>query len=200
MDAQIKTIKTWLGAGSINIFGLPFAGKDTQGRKLADLLGGQLLGGGEILRNSVIPERAKLALNAGELIPTADFIEIVLPFLSQSEFTSKPLILSSVGRWHGEEAGVLEATAESDHPIKAVIFLNASEETIYKRHSLSQKSGGRGARTDDGQLATRLEEFKSKTMPVLDFYRAQGLLLEIDANRPPEKITADILARLVTLI
>ena len=38
MEAKIAKIKTWLGTGSINIFGLPMSGKDTQGIKLAEAL------------------------------------------------------------------------------------------------------------------------------------------------------------------
>lgn len=94
-------LKAWLGSGSINIFGRPFAGKDTQGKKLAALFDATLLGGGDILRGSTMPERIKALMRTGELIPTDDYISIVLPYLSQPALAGKPLILSSVGRWHG---------------------------------------------------------------------------------------------------
>ena len=50
MDDRIKTIKDWLGTGSINIFGLPMSGKDTQGIKLAEALGAKFLSSGMIIR------------------------------------------------------------------------------------------------------------------------------------------------------
>ena len=50
MDDKIETIKAWLGTGSINIFGLPMSGKDTQGIKLAETLGAKFLSSGMIIR------------------------------------------------------------------------------------------------------------------------------------------------------
>ena len=50
MDDKLNTIKSWLGTGSINIFGLPMSGKDTHGLKLAELLGAKLLSSGMIIR------------------------------------------------------------------------------------------------------------------------------------------------------
>ncbi|MCA9334478.1 hypothetical protein KC963_05500, partial [Candidatus Saccharibacteria bacterium] len=98
---EVEVIRKWLGTGSINIFGMPFAGKDTQGKILSDMLDCPLLGGGDILRNSVIPDHVRAAQKKGLLIPTEDYINIVLPYLGQEAFRGKPLVLSSVGRWHG---------------------------------------------------------------------------------------------------
>jgi cytidylate kinase len=50
MEQKIEIIKNWLGTGSINVFGLPFSGKDTVGIRLAELLGAKFLSSGLILR------------------------------------------------------------------------------------------------------------------------------------------------------
>ena len=50
MEERIDTIKKWLGYGSINIFGLPMSGKDTQGVKLAETLNAKFLSSGMIIR------------------------------------------------------------------------------------------------------------------------------------------------------
>ena len=115
----LSTIKAWLGTGSINIFGLPFAGKDTHGAILSQLFDAPLLGGGDILRNSVIPPELKKGLDAGILFPTEEYLRIVTPYLSKPEFQSRPLILSSVGRWIGEEQGVIQRRTQRrrDKPI-----------------------------------------------------------------------------------
>lgn len=200
MSYDLGRIKRWLGTGSINLFGRPFAGKDTQGRKLAELFNAPILGGGDILRRAGMPENIKTIMTSGELIPTKDYLELVLPYLRKSEFAGKPLILSSVGRWHGEEAGVLEATAAASHPLRAAVYLKASESTIRKRQLASQKLGDRGQRADDNKLQIRLEEFENKTLPVIDFYRDEGLLIEVNANQTPDAVTKDILAQLAALI
>ena len=50
MEEKIQKIKEWLGTGSINIFGLPMSGKDTQGIRLAEAIGAKFLSSGMIIR------------------------------------------------------------------------------------------------------------------------------------------------------
>lgn len=193
-----EKLKNWLGAGSINIFGRPFAGKDTQGERLVNLFGGTLLGGGEILRNSDIPKRLVDDFRQGKLIPSADYVQIVLPYLSKSEFAGKPLVLSSVGRWIGEEKGVLNALEESNHPLKAVIYLELSEDEVRRRWKALLSHDDRGGRHDDTKdvLEKRLQEFREKTLPVLDAYNELGLLIKIDGNQSRDKVAQDIVKEL----
>lgn len=179
---KIAQIKAWLGTGSINIFGLPFAGKDTHCRELADLFGGVVIGGGDILRSKTTPSHVQEHIAKGALAPTDEFRRIVLPYFSRNEFKDKPLILSSVGRWHGEEAGVLESTAESGHPLRVVICLKITVSEVRQRWKVAQGLKDRGERSDDAEhvLDNRIEEFQSKTVPVIEFYKGQGMLIEID--------------------
>lgn len=190
-----QQVREWLDSGSINIFGMPFAGKDTQAELLAKEFGGVRLSGGEIIRNSIVPAHVKEIQDSGALVPIQDYINIVLPYLSRSEFSGKPLILSSVGRWHGEEAGVIQALQQSNHPLKAVVYLSISESTIAERLKVSNETGDRGDRADDSEekLALRLSEFHNKTLPVIDHYRQQGLLIEIDASGHVIDVTRDII-------
>lgn len=201
---EIEAIRKWLGAGSINIFGMPFAGKDTQGKILSDMFEGPLLGGGDILRNSVLPPRSKEALKKGLLIPTEDYVDIVLPYLGQDELKDHPLILSSVGRWHGEEESVMQATQKSGHQTKAIFYLNISENEVRKRWAKSQEErskGDRGNRADDSAeaLEIRLEEFREKTLPVIEHYRKTDIFYEIDAEKHAPEVTAKILNTLYNL-
>lgn len=195
---EMQQLKAWLDNGSINVFGRPFAGKDTQGEKLAKLFGGTLLGGGDILRNSEIPPHVTAALHRGELIPSKDYVDIVLPYLSKSEFAESPLILSSVGRWSGEEVGVMDALEAAGHPLKAVIYLELEEETVRERWLALETHDDRGGRYDDTAeiLTVRLAEFLEKTMPVLEAYQQRGLLERIDAMGTPEEIHQRIIERL----
>jgi adenylate kinase len=192
---KINAIKQWLGSGSINIFGTPYAGKDTQGERLAELFNAPLLGGGEILRNSVIPPDVKETMERGGLIPTNDYIRIVLPYLSQPALNNKPLILSSVGRWHGEEEAVLGATNEAGHPIKAVIFLDLDEDDVRKRWEAAQQQQDRAGRIDDAaeRIDTRLSEFKNKTLPVIDHYKQSELLITLDGRLNKDEVTKQII-------
>lgn len=197
---KIDSIRKWLGTVSINIFGLPFSGKDTHGSILAALFDAPVLGGGEILRNSNVPASVRALMDNGELIPTKDYVRIVLPYLSSSDFKHKPLILSSVGRWHGEESGVIDAANVSAHPVKAVIFLHISIQTANRRFEMSQQIGDR-TRADDqkDKLITRFSEFSEKTLPVIEYYRSKGMLIEVDGNPPIQDVQAVILDELYSL-
>lgn len=202
LDVSSETlaqIKTWLGTGSINIFGLPFSGKDTQSKRLAELLNGVIIGGGEIIRNGD-DETLKKQVADGSLAPTDAYLKTVLPYLSKPEFDGKPLILSSVGRWQGEEEVILQATKESGHPTKAVILLKTSEDDLRHRHKQIEAKADRETRDDDAEehLERRINEFNTKTKPVIKSYKEQGLLLEIDGTQPPENVTTSILEALIS--
>ena len=196
-EDKIKKLVEWLGTGSINIFGRPFSGKDTQAQKLAKLFGASVVGGGEILRSSE-NEGVKKVIGKGELAPTQDYLDIVLPYFNKATFKNKPLILSSVGRWHGEESGVIKALATTDHELKAVVLLSLDEKEVRRRKEIAKSLGDRGRRADDahGVLDVRLREFRNKTLPVIEFYRKKGLLIEVDGSVAPDLVTAEILTRL----
>lgn len=198
---QLFIIKQWLDAGSLDLFGLPYAGKDTHGNELAKIFNAPLIGGGEILRSASMPDRIKNLMSTGELLPTKDYLELVLPHLSNPKNQSKPLILSSVGRWHGEENGVLEATAQAGHPLKVVIFLKINKKEVRRRWLIAQKSGVRTHRADEEAktLEIRITEFKNKTLPVIEFYRQKNLLIEIDGSLPTTQVLQTILLKLLKL-
>jgi adenylate kinase len=195
---EIDTIKTWLGTGSLNLFGLPFAGKDTQCDRLAETLNGVLISGGDILRHSTENEEVQRIMAAGDIIPTDLFKTLVIPFLEKPDNADRPLILSEVGRMDGEQHAVLAAAQESNHPVRAVIFLTMPSEEVFKRFHASQATHDRGDRADDRKevLHERIDAFNEKVMPVIDFYRQSGLLIEIDGTQSKDEVTAAIFAAL----
>ncbi len=198
MEEKIATIKNWLGTGSINIFGLPMSGKDTQGVKLAEMLGAKLLSSGIIIRAKEAETRHNFS-GHGALIPTNVFFDWILPYFSRKDIASFPLILSSVGRWSGEEDEIMLTAKESGHEIKAVILLNISEAAVEDRWTAAKTLGDRGDRKDDKDLETfhtRLEEFRTKTLPVLQHYKALDLLINVNGNQPREVVFDEIVNKL----
>ena len=198
MDNQISTIKNWLGTGSINIFGLPMSGKDTQGIELAKDLGGKFLSSGIIIRAKEAETKESYS-ESGALIPTNIFYDWVLPYFDRADLSSFPLILSSIGRWKGEEKTVIATAENSGHPIKAAILLNISESDVERRFDAARTLGDRGDRKDDQDLDvfhTRLQEFREKTMPVLEYYRALGLLISINGDQSRDAVHSEIINKL----
>ena len=198
MDDKIAAIKRWLGTGSINIFGYPMSGKDTQGVKLAEAVGGKLLSSGIIIRAKEV-EIHKNLTGTGDLIPTDIFYEWVLPYFEREDLKKYPLILSSIGRWFGEEDTVLETAEKTGHPIKAAVLLNISEADVISRLQKLQILNDRGLRQDDKDMAVfenRLEEFRTKTMPVLEHYKKLGLLINVNGDQSREEVFEEMVNKL----
>lgn len=200
MEEKINIIKRWLGTGSINIFGMPFSGKDTVGVRLAQDLNGRFLSSGLIMRAAEENDKDLLReMNQGLLASTDKFRDIVLPYFKIAELRDFPLILSSVGRWEGEEYDVIKAAEESRHPIKAVILLNISEAEIRNRWEAAQTLQDRGAREDDkvrSVLDKRIAEFIEKTMPVVQTYQKRGILLPVNGHADRESVYTQVIDQL----
>lgn len=195
MNDKISAIKNWLGTGSINIFGLPMSGKDTQGLRLAEALSAELLSSGIIIRAKEA-EIHKGYSDHGALIPTDVFYEWVLPYFEKPELSDKPLILSSIGRWFGEEDAVIASAQKANHEIKAAILLNVSETDVEDRFEAAKILGDRGERKDDKDIETfrtRLLEFRTKTLPVLQHYKSLGLLIEVNGDQPRDAVYEEII-------
>lgn len=196
MNDKIHTISSWLGTGSINFFGLPFAGKNTQADRFVNLLGATLIASGDIFRAQKENVELQQIMATGANIPSEMFFDIVLPYFENPALASEPLVLSEVGRKDGEQENILKATAESGHPTKAVVLLTLSEDAVWQRYEASLLADDRGDRPDDGNrdiVATRLEKFKREIIPVIDFYRSRGLLVEVDGALTPDGVTEAII-------
>ena len=203
MEEKIAAIKTWLGTGSVNIFGLPMSGKDTVGIRLAETIGARFLSSGMIIR-AIEAEQNKHYTDSGELAPTDVFSQWVLPYFEREDLKDSALILSSVGRWSGEEDQVMDAAASAGHAIKAAVILNVSEADVMARWDAVQESGAREGdettkREDDKRkevFQKRIEEFNKKTIPVLQHYQQLGLLVQVQADMSRDEVFSLLIDKL----
>jgi adenylate kinase len=205
MEDKITYIKTWLGSGSINIFGIQFSGKDTVGKHLAAVLDAEFLSSGDIVRaaRETAPDAdiraAAVTSDSGALMPIDEFKDLIVPFLYDEKLRDRALILSSVGRWIGEEVPVMAALRRGGHDTHAVILLNMSEAEVWHRaevaNQLRDRNVGRADESHDG-IKRRLAEFRDKTLPVIDKYRAMGILIEINGEQSREAVFADVVDKL----
>ena len=195
---KVLTIKNWLGTGSVNIFGLPMSGKDTVGVRLAEALGGKFLSSGLIIRANEELTRQHFS-DKGDLTPTDVFYKWVLPYFEKEDLKEFPLILSSIGRWSGEEDKVMETAEKAGHPIKAAVILNISEADVMSRWQAVAELKDRGTRYDDEKpevFQHRIEEFRTKTAPVLLHYRSLGLLIEVGADAERDVVFSELVEKL----
>lgn len=199
---KLAKIKTWLGTGSLNVFGLPMSGKDTVGERLAKDLGAKFLSSGIIIR-AFEAEQNQNMTGSGQLIPTNTFYDIILPYFSREEMKNDSLILSSVGRWSGEEDKIMEAARNGGHEIKAVVLLDLTEADVKNRFEAAKELNDRGERADDANLEifeTRIREFNEKTLPVLNHYDELKLLIRVPADGSRDEVYLSVIDKLVEFI
>ena len=199
---KLAKIKTWLGTGSLNVFGLPMSGKDTVGERLAKDLGAKFLSSGIIIR-AFEAEQNQNMTGSGQLIPTNTFYDIILPYFSREEMKNDSLILSSVGRWSGEEDKIMEAARNGGHEIKAVVLLDLTEADVKNRFEAAKELNDRGERADDANLEifeTRIREFNEKTVPVLNHYDELKLLIKVPADGSRDEVYSSVIDKLVEFI
>lgn len=199
---KLAKIKTWLGTGSLNVFGLPMSGKDTVGERLAKDLGAKFLSSGIIIR-AFEAEQNQNMTGSGQLIPTNTFYDIILPYFSREEMKNDSLILSSVGRWSGEEDKIMEAARNGGHEIKAVVLLDLTEADVKNRFEAAKELNDRGGRADDASIEifeTRIREFNEKTVPVLNHYDELKLLIRVPADGGRDEVYLSVIDKLVEFI
>ena len=202
LNEKLEKIKSWLGTGSLNIFGLPMSGKDTVGMRLAEDLQAKFLSSGIIIR-AYEAEQNEDMTGSGKLIPTNTFYDIILPYFSREELRNDSLVLSSVGRWSGEEDKIMEAAKAGGHEIKAVVLLDLTEEEVKNRFEAAKDLNDRGERADDANIEvfeTRLTEFREKTMPVLNHYDELKMLVKVPASGSRDEVYTNVIDRLVEFI
>lgn len=199
---KLAKIKAWLGTGSLNVFGLPMSGKDTVGERLAKDLGAKFLSSGIIIR-AFEAEQNQNMTGSGQLIPTNTFYDIILPYFSREEMKNDSLILSSVGRWSGEEDKIMEAAKNGGHEIKAVVLLDLTEADVKNRFEAAKQLNDRGERADDANIEifeTRIREFNEKTVPVLNHYDELKLLIRVPADGSRDEVYLSVIDKLVEFI
>lgn len=202
LNEKLEKIKSWLGTGSLNIFGLPMSGKDTVGMRLAEDLQAKFLSSGIIIR-AYEAEQNEDMTGSGKLIPTNTFYDIILPYFSRKEMKNDSLILSSVGRWSGEEDKIMEAAKNGGHEIKAVVLLDLTEADVKNRFEAAKELNDRGERADDANLEifeTRICEFNEKTVPVLNHYDELKLLIRVPADGSRDEVYLSVIDKLVEFI
>lgn len=174
----------------IVLIGIQGAGKSTQGNMLSEKLGVPYLSSGHIFRE-MAKEKTQLGrwlketLNSGALVPDDTTLEIVLTYLEKPEY-EKGYILDGFPRT------VPQAQAFNGG-VDKVVYLKVSD-----KEALWRISGRNDTREDETlqALRKRIALFHELTEQVIEYYRQQNKLAEVDGEVPVEEVFASILAAL----
>jgi adenylate kinase len=204
--------------------GAPGAGKGTQARGVAAELSVPQVATGDMLREAVaagteLGREAKRYMDAGELVPDGVVIGLIADRLRRPD-AGPGFILDGFPRTMEQAEGLDRLLAGMGQKLDRVLFFDVGEDELVRRltgrrvcrecgatyHVVSAPPGVAGrcdrcqgdlVQRDDDREATvrsRLAVYARQTRPLLDHYRAQGVLVSIPGEGAIDRIRAAVRA------
>jgi len=202
--------------------GAPGAGKGTQAREVAKEFSIPQISTGDILRDAVkrgtpLGLAAKVKMEAGQLVPDEVVCGIVEERISEPDCTAG-LILDGFPRTLPQAEFVDQMLVAKGRGSPLVINIRVDQEVLMKRltgrrtcsvcgeiynvyfgppkvEGGCDKDGGKLLhRADDNEdtIRQRLVAYENQTSPLIDYYRRQNLLHDVDGNRDPGPIAKEL--------
>jgi adenylate kinase len=172
-----------------------------------------------VKEESTLGKRAKLYLDEGKLVPDRLILEVIKEVLDQ-DFTRDCYILDGFPRTVDQAKGLTAMLEVLGKPLNHIIRIIVPDETILKRlvsrricsncgreYNLEFKpipADGKCEacgnteflhRKDDQEetIRKRLSVYRNQTAPVIDYYRGQGLVTEVDGDRDIQVVNDEIM-------
>jgi adenylate kinase len=187
----------------------PGAGKGTQGERLAAWSGARHIAAGDLLRaqaraGGVLGEQIAACQARGDLVPDQIVLEVLTPVVVEAAAAEGPgrsgtagggYILDGFPRTLPQAVAAAELAARLGVTLDAAIYLHAPD-TVLTRRLLDRASSS--GRSDDKAdvIRHRLRVYAETTGPLVPYYTERGILVTVDADQPPDAVTAGIQARL----
>lgn len=201
---------------NIVLLGAPGAGKGTQSAKLVEEFGFNHLSTGDLLRAAVkegteLGVRAKTYMDAGELVPDEVVIGLVEETLKQDPEAS--YLLDGFPRTPAQAVALDGVLSGLGKKLDYAVALEVDNEVVVARMSqrrvcracgfpgnaetgpVCPSCGGEMYQRDDDNEETvrnRLTVYDKSTSPLIDYYRGNGILVEIDGNQDPNDVFASL--------
>lgn len=162
---------------------------------------------------------AKAVMDSGKLVDDATILGMVRERLAEPD-AARGFILDGFPRTLAQADGLDELLREIGQPLDAVVLFNVDNAELVRRISGRRTCQDCGRvfnvhtappgtpppcgqcndrprlvqRPDDSEstVAKRLAVYEEQTRPLVDYYRARGLLREVDADAPLEAVTARV--------
>ncbi|KAH3698927.1 UMP-CMP kinase-like [Dreissena polymorpha] len=176
------------------VLGGPGAGKGTQCENIVRDFGFVHLSAGDLLREerqrpgSKYGEEIEGHIKNGSIVPVQITCSLLRRAMEQSGkdrflIDGFPRNKDNLDGWNDAMTGVAD--------VKMVLFFNCSEQVCIDRCLDRGKTSGR---SDDNleSLKKRIHTYTSSTMPIIDHYRALNLVQEMNGEKTPDEVFADV--------
>jgi adenylate kinase len=208
------------------LLGPPGAGKGTQATRLVHDFGLPYVATGDMLREAVredteLGRQAKKYMNNGDLVPDELIIAMIIERLGQPD-TAAGFILDGFPRTCAQGEALDQELERLGRSLSVAILIDVPEEDVMRRLSgrrvcvkaghnfhvdfdppkhpdRCDRDGSRLIQRDDDRedvVRHRLEEYHSKTEPLVGYYDEQGKLRRIDGSRDADQVRDQIRATL----
>jgi adenylate kinase len=186
---------------TVLLFGAPGSGKGTQGKSLGALPRYYHFACGDVFRsldrNSPLGKSFTQFSQGGGLVPDELTVELwrqtIQARIDAGQYNpqNQILVLDGIPRTVNQ-ARIMEASID----VAAIIYLLCNNvEEIVSRLRRRAMQDSRPDDTNEEVIRYRLEVYEEVTRPVLALYPA-GRIFRVNAVRPPEQVTADLLKAL----
>jgi adenylate kinase len=180
----------------------PGAGKGTQGERLAAWYGVWHIAAGDLLRAEAraggrLGREIAACQARGDLVPDQIVLDVLTPVVVGA-VAEGGYILDGFPRTLPQATAAAELGVRLGLTLDAVVYLDAPEEVLTRRLLARARQSGRADDTAD-VIRHRLQVFAETTRPLVAYYAERGILVTVDADQPPDSVTADIQAGLSAL-
>jgi adenylate kinase len=166
------------------IFGPPGSGKGTQSEKLIEKYGLKHLSTGDLLRSELANQtplgmEARKFMDRGQLVPD----EVVIGMIS-SAIDANPgingFLFDGFPRTTAQAEALDKLLALNKTEIAVVLFLKVPDDELISRMVSRAKTSGRSDDADETIQRKRLEVYKKDTLPVAEYYKKAGKVVEVE--------------------
>jgi adenylate kinase len=179
----------------IVFFGIQGSGKGTQAKRLAAEFGYDIFEAGGELRKiaasgSALGATVKSFVDIGKLVPHEIIMQVVKEAIGKRPATTK-ILFDGIPRDGEQMKDFNQIMKDAKREFRCIEFTLSKEEATKRILGRAKAEG----RADDANLeiiTRRMDTFLTKTRPVIEEYRRQGKLTDIDADRSVEEIYGEL--------
>jgi adenylate kinase len=189
----------------IVFYGPEGSGKGTQAKLLAEKLKLHILTSGDLVRDAatndkgIIGEVCRSSLSEGKYVADSEMF-FLWKWRLKEEDAKGGWIMDGFPRNVDQAEFLDDKISKYGYRIEKVIYLSLSEEASFKRlikRARPLHEGSAELHDSPERIKSRLEIYKIGEKPVLDYYRKQGILVEINADQEIEKVHEEILKNIL---